>query len=107
MGASYQTKFAAVSAKADGNNPVIPAPGAKSSILVLGYSINVNAAGVIKLQDNGVPAVFAEFEFIDGGGAQFAGNLECPAFKVTEGKALEINNAAGVDCTGHITYLIV
>jgi hypothetical protein len=54
----------------------------------------------------GSPAVFASFELVDGGGVSYAGSVETPAFRVVEGNALVISNAAGVDCLGHITYAL-
>lgn len=103
----YLLRYTRVNATSDGDNTVIAAVAGKS-ILVLGYAINANAAGVVTLQDSaGTPNVFATFEFTDGGGATYTGGWDCPAFQVAVGNAFEISNAAGVDCTGHITYCLI
>lgn len=105
--ANKEVKFARVNATADGANELIAATTGKS-IVVLGYALNVNAAGVITLQDDaGTPVVHASFELVDGGGVSYAGSPECPAFKVAAGQALDVSNAAGVDTLGHITYVLV
>ena len=96
-------KFTRVNATADGENTVIAAVTGKR-IVVLGYALNVNAAGVITIKDG--TSTFASFKFADGGGCSFAGSLDCPAFRLNEGKALVIENAAGVDSLGHITYVL-
>ena len=100
-------KFARINATADGDNVVIAAVGNDEYIVVLGYAINVNAAGVTTLQDTTAsPNIAAVFEFVDGGGANYAGNDECPAFALAKGTGLEVSNAAGVDTTGHVTYVV-
>lgn len=102
---TYEKKFVRVNATADGSNTVITGVAGKY-IYVLGYALNVNAAGVITIQDSGTPAVLASFKFVDAGGAVFAGSEQCPAFKVDKGLNLVISNAAGVDTLGHITYVV-
>jgi hypothetical protein len=98
-------EFVRVNATADGDNTVITGRS-NERIVVLGYALNVNAAGVITLQDSaGSPAVFASFELVDGGGVSYAGSPECPAFAVTAALNLEVSNAAGVDTLGHITFV--
>lgn len=97
-------EFARFNATSDGDNTIITGRTGES-IVVLGYAVNVNAAGVVGFQDSAGSAVtFASFEFTDGGGASYAGNAQAPAFKVTEGLNLEINCAAGVDALGHVTF---
>lgn len=104
---AQEFKYARIDATSDGDNTVIEGV-ANKRIVVLGYAINVNAAGVVKFQDSaGSPAIFAVFEFADGGGATYTGGLECPAFEVALGNGLELNCAAGVDGTGHLTYVLV
>jgi hypothetical protein len=103
--ATYRLRYARANATADGDNVLIAAPGAREQITVLGYALNVNAAGVIILQDSANVPV-ASFEFVDSGGMAYAGGFDCPAFELPVGTGLEVNNAAGVDTTGHITYVI-
>lgn len=102
---TYQKKYVRVNATADGSNTVITGTAGKK-IVVLGYAFNVNAAGVITVQDSGTPTVLASFEFTDGGGASYAGSEGAPAFEVGVGLNLVISNAAGVDSLGHITYIL-
>lgn len=105
--AAYEKKFVRVNATADGANTVVTGVAGKT-IFVLGYALNVNAAGVITIQDSaGSPAVAASFKFADAGGAAYAGGEDCPAFSVAKGLSLVISNAAGVDTLGHLTYILV
>lgn len=102
-----QFRYARINAATDGDNEVIAAVADKQ-IVVLGYALNVNAAGTCQFQDTAEEAtVFAAFEFVDGGGATYDGGLGCPAFEVGRGLGLEVNVAAGVDATGHLTYVLV
>lgn len=98
----------AIAATSDGDNTVIAAVPGKS-IRVIGYAINVNAAGTCQFQDSAAesPEVFAAFEFPDGGGATYSGSRADPAFEVVPGLALEVKVAEGVDATGHVTYELV
>jgi hypothetical protein len=98
---SYSYKYVRVNATADGDNTVIAAPSAGERIVVLSYALNVNAAGVVTAS----PGVYASFEFPDSGGAVYGGPV--PAFELPKSLGFEINNAAGVDTTGHITYALV
>lgn len=94
-----------INATSDGDNTVITGRSGEK-IIVLGYALNVNAAGVVQFQDSAASAaVFASFELVDGGGVAFAGTPDCPAFGVTTGLNLEVNAAAGVDALGHITFV--
>ncbi len=103
---TYEKKFVRVNSTSDGDNTVISGVAGKS-IYVLGYAVGANAAGVITFQDTAAsPVIYATFEFNDGGGASYAGSEGCPAFKVTKGEGLEVSNAAGVDTTGHLTYIV-
>lgn len=98
-------EFVRVNATLDGDNTVITGRS-NERILVLGYALNVNAAGVITLQDSAAsPAIHASFELVDGGGVSYAGGPDCPAFVVASGLNFEISNAAGVDTLGHITFV--
>lgn len=103
----YEVLFARVNATSDGDNTVIAAVAGKS-IRVLGFVLNLNAAGVSTIQDSASsPVIHASFEFPDGGGVSYSGGIFCPAFELATGTALEINNAAGVDTLGFITYQYV
>jgi hypothetical protein len=103
----YGLNYAKIAATSDGDNVVIEG-AAGQHIVVLGYALNVNAAGVVKFQDTASsPVVKAEFEFADGGGATYTGGPYCPAFELAVGVGLEVNVATGVDGTGHLTYVLI
>lgn len=97
-------KYARVNSTSDGDNTVISGVAGKR-IVVTGYAMVANAAGVITVQDSaGTPGVLASFELPDSGGVSYAGGPECPAFELPTGLGLEVSNAAGVDTLGHVTY---
>jgi hypothetical protein len=103
--ASNGVEYTRLNATNDGDNTLITGRSGEK-IIVLGYAVNVNAAGVMTFQDSSAsPEVYASFEFVDGGGASYAGSAEAPAFEVAEGKNLEANAAAGVDVLGHMTFV--
>lgn len=103
----YELKFARVNATSDGDNTVVSNTNTAKQIVVLGYAINVNAAGVVTWQSTETsPTIVASYEFVDGGGASFAGSFDCPAFQLPRGTGLELNTAAGVDGLGHVTYIL-
>lgn len=101
-----EPKFVALGATTDGVNSVIAAV-AGYRIVVLGYVVSANAAGVIKFQDDSdTPNVFAEYEFTDSGGAAYVGRPASPAFATARSVGLDLHVANGVDATGHLTYLL-
>ena len=103
----FQKLYVRVNATSDGDNTVIAAVSGKT-IVVLGYAINVNAAGVVTWQSTEAsPTIVASYKFVDGGGATYAGSENCPAFSLPKGTGLELNTAVGVDGLGHVTYILV
>ena len=105
--AGFGLNYAPLKASSDGDNVIIEGV-ARQRIVVLGYALNVNAAGVVKFQDTaGTPVVHAEFEFPDGSGATYTGGPHCPAFELAMGVGLEVNCAAGVDGLGHLVYVLI
>lgn len=100
---SSEFKTASVEATADGENTVIAAPGAGKRIIVLGYAFTATAEGTITIKTSS--GTKAKFNVAKQGGVAYAGNLECPAFVLSENKALVVENPAGVDTIGHITYV--
>lgn len=100
-----EVKYARINATADGDNTVIAAVAGKA-LRVLGYALNVTAAGTISLQDTaGTPVVHAQFALAANGVVSYAGGLQAPAFETASGVGLEVNNPTGVDTLGHISYL--
>jgi len=98
-------QFVRVNATADNDNTIVSGvPGKK--LRVISYALVVSAAGTITIQDTqSTPVVFAQFPLAANGGVSFAGGLQAPAFETAAGKGIEINNPAGVDTLGHLTYI--
>lgn len=104
---AYEIKHARINATSDGDNTIVSNSDVDKAIVVLSYALNVNAAGVVQFQDSaGSAVVNGSFEFVDGGGASYAGSPDAPAFKLAKGVGLEVNTAAGVDALGHVTYVL-
>lgn len=100
-------KTAAISATADALNEVVAAQSGKR-IRVLGYVLNVNAAGTTQWRSGASTALSGAMEFVDGGGVSVP---ICPPgrfwFQTASGEALNLNNATGVDSLGHVVYEVV
>lgn len=105
-GASVPVKFVAVNATADGDNTIISGVTGKR-IRVIGYVLTATGAGNILLQDTaGSPVIHGRIRVgTDGGGASYEGSVDTPAFETAIGTGVEINNPAGIDTLGHITYV--
>lgn len=103
---------AVISATADGDNTIVPA-AAGYKLRVLGYVLNVNAAGTVQWKSGAATALSGAMELVDGGGVAaplvqpvpHAGPLSSPYwFETASGQALVLATAAGVDGLGHVTY---
>jgi hypothetical protein len=107
--AKTQTVLSAViSETADGSNEVIAAVTGKK-IRVLGYVLNVNAAGTVQWF-SAATAKSGAMEFVDGGGMvapMCDPTAEVFWFETVAGEALNITTAAGVDALGHVTYQLI
>jgi hypothetical protein len=94
-----------VNATADGDNPIVPAPGAGKAIMVLSYQLDVVGAGAATIRSAG-----SNIHYVITGVAapgvsrSHVADPDVGAFIVTADTALIVNNAAGVDTTGHIAY---
>ena len=98
-------KHARINATADGVNVVIAAVAA-TQLLILGYAFSVTVAGTVSLQDSqGTPVVHATFPLAVNGGISYPGGDDSPAFEIAAGFGFNINNPAGVDTLGHVTYV--
>jgi len=95
--------YAAVEATSDGENTVIEGTEGKK-ITVIGYALAVTAEGTIVLKGT---TTKAKFNLAKQGGVSYSGGPDCPAFQVSAGTKLVIENPAGVDTLGHITYLLI
>lgn len=103
--ASLPVEHVRLNAASDGDNAVVSAVTGKK-IRVLAYAFTASAAGEVTFQNTaGTPAVYAVFDLAANGGVSYGGPV--PAFETAAGTGLEINCAAGVDATGHLTYQVV
>jgi predicted cobalt transporter CbtA len=96
--------FAEIEATADGDNEIVGAVVGKR-IMVVGYALMGTGVGTLAFKLSGSRNARVRVG-ADGGGAAFAGNLECPAFGTDAGSALIVTNPAGVDSYGHVTYYL-
>lgn len=105
MGA-YEFKTVRLNATSDGDNTIV-AGVTNKQIRVTGFFLVGAAAGTLTIQDSlGTPEVQFAFPIAAAGdGAIFAGSLDGPAFTLDQGVGLEINNSAGLDTTGFVTYV--
>lgn len=96
----------AISEADDGLNAVVAAQGEGYAIRVYGYVLNINAAGTTQWRSGASTALSGAFEFVDGGGASapLSSHPEVYWFQTAANEALNLNNAAGVDATGHVTW---
>ena len=95
---------ARINATADGNNTVIAAV-ANAVILILGYAFTATLAGTVTLQDSAA-TVLASFAIATNGGIVYGGEDVAPAFELAVGQGFVVNNPAGVDTLGHVTYVV-
>jgi len=103
-GRDLREQFAPIAATGDGLNTVVAAtPGME--IWVIAYVIIGDATGLIGFRDGG-GAVLADYPVSANGGVSYAGGREAPAFKTAAGQALMLNNPAGVNSYGHVTYVV-
>jgi hypothetical protein len=100
-------KYAMVDATSDGVNELVAAVASKK-IVVIGYVLSVDLAGLIIIQDDtGTPVELAKLSLATDGVASYSGGINAPAFETSVGKALDINNPATVNTHGHLTYIEV
>jgi hypothetical protein len=108
MAKTQNVLTAVISATSDGSNTVVAAVTGKK-IRVLGYVLNVNAAGTVQWL-SAATAKSGAMEFPDGGGATAPlcdPTSEVFWFETVAGEALNISNAAGVDALGHVVYQLI
>jgi hypothetical protein len=98
-------KFASISATKEGEENTVIAAVTGKSIVVLAYAFSSTAEGTVVLKTSS--GTHASFNLAKQGGVAFAGDLECPAFKCAEGKALVLETPASTKSLGHITYVLV
>lgn len=101
---------AAINATADGDNTVVAAPAAGKKIRVLGYVLNVNAAGTAQWKSGAATAKSGAMSFPLGGGA--SAPVADPAnetfwFDCNAAEALVLSMGVGIDGLGHVVYQVV
>lgn len=98
-------KFASVNATADGDNTIVTGVTSKK-LRILGYVLMnaTSTAGTILLKSAGTTVIGRLRVPSDGAGASYAGGVDAPACETASGEAFVINNPAGVDTVGHVTY---
>jgi hypothetical protein len=94
-----------VNATSDGDNEIVAAKSGVK-IQVISYALVVDVAGTVSLQDTaGTPTIHAQFPLAANGGVSYAGDTLSPAFTTDVGTGVEINNPAGTNTFGHLTYV--
>ena len=109
----YPVKHANISAAADGENEIVAAVAGKR-IVVISYvlaAVHATAAAAADFRSGTSNTVHATFlsgqaDLHDAVVYSFTGHPKAPAFECDIGDSLAINNAAGVDCFGHLTYMV-
>ena len=109
----YPVKHANISAADDGENSVVAAVAGKrvvviSYVLVVAHATARGTATFRSLTANTDHATFFSGDD-DLSGAltySYTGHPKAPAFECEIGEALGINNGSGVDCAGHVTYML-
>lgn len=101
---SHTTK--SINAASDGDNTVITGVASRT-IRVISYVLTcATTAGVAILKSGASGTEHARFNFLLGGNISYSGGEEAEAFDCDVGASLVINNAAGVDMLGTVTYTI-
>jgi hypothetical protein len=99
-------KFASVNATADGDNTAIAAVGGKK-LRVVGGRITCTGAGTISFKTGGGGVIDRFISSANGSGFADRGGVDCPLFETVSGEALLLNNPAGIDSVGNLTYIEV
>lgn len=109
----YPVKHANISAASDGENEIVAAVAGKR-IVVISYVlvvVHATARGTSTFRSLAANTDHATFfsgtDDLDGGLVYtYTGHPKAPAFECEVGEALGINNGSGVDCAGHVTYML-
>lgn len=97
-----------INATADGEQTILAAQGASTSIRVLGYVVTTTAAGQIEFRNGAGGTVKGRIRSAgDADGASYTGGLYCPAFTLSSNTALILWNPTGVDTVGHLIAVVV
>jgi hypothetical protein len=97
-------KFASINATADGDNTAIAAVGGKK-LRIVGGRITCTGAGTISFKTGGGGVIDRFISSANGSGFADRGGVDCPLFETVSGEALLLNNPAGIDSVGSLTYI--
>lgn len=103
-GSAVPIKFASVNATADGDNTVVAAVASKK-LRVLGERLTSTGAGTIQWKSGGGTVLDRFISTGNGSGWSYPGGVDAPAVETVSGEALLLNNPAGVDTVGRISYI--
>lgn len=97
-----------VNATADGDNTLVPAPGAGRRIVVLGYQLRFIGAGAFVLKSGAAGTTHLEEVGVAAPGTRltYSGTHDGQAFVCDDNAALVVNNFATGDTLGHLTYYV-
>lgn len=104
LGAS-RVQFAAIDAATSGDNTLVSG-SAGNQIIVLNYLL-VSGGTVNATFSDGTTPFSGAIPLVANGGASFPGDVDSPAFKVTEGEDLILELSGAVQVSGHLAYLVV
>lgn len=102
-----QIASATINATADGDNTVVAAPGAGRRLVILGFLLTTTAAAADVVLKSGATEKGRFVTGAAGGGAVWDGGPQNPAFQCGTNEAFIVNNPAGVDTKGIVSYMVV
>lgn len=109
----YPVKHVNISAASDGENEVVAAVEGKRIVVISYILAVVHATARANATFRSATSNTDHATFPSGtddldGALVYAesGHPEAPLFECDMGEALAINNAAGVDCAGRLTYML-
>jgi hypothetical protein len=103
-GVAVPIKFSSVNATVDGDNTLFAAVATKK-LRVLAGQITCTGSGRISFK-TGSGTIIGRFESpANGAGFDHGGGVDAPLFESLSGEALLLNNPAGVDSVGMISYI--
>lgn len=99
---SHARNYLSVNALADGENALITGVQNRQ-VRVVAYDLTVTGTGVSEIRQTNDTVLGR----LGVGVHVFSGGDGAPAVETAQGQGLEVNNAAGVDVVGHLTYELV
>jgi hypothetical protein len=97
-------KFASVNATVDGDNTAIAAVTGKK-LRILGGVLTSTGAGTVQLKSGGATVLGRFISSSNGAGVSYAGGVDAPLAETAAAEAFVLNNPAGVDTVGMLSYI--